>query len=102
MFRDKTRLGMDRLFFDKDSNCTCNCGPPLCAGTTALSFEQTSVRSNDRSAFAGSMQQDAVVQLASMMISQAQNALEQTPSTTATHEAANIAGLATLIAAAKA
>jgi hypothetical protein len=65
-------------------------------------FEQSSGRFNERAAFASAMQMDSNVAMNSMFLAQAQNALEQTPSTTAIGESALTANLAALIAAAKA
>ena len=82
---------------DKECQCPCFCDP-----TVSRQFEQTSGRYNDRSAFANNLQQDAVVQMQSMFQAQAQNALEQTPNSSAVSESNLVANLATLIAAAKA
>ena len=84
---------------DKDKSCQCPC---FCDPTVARQFEQTGGRYNDRSAFANNLQQDSVVQMQSIFQAQAQNSLEQTPHTQMQTDASNIAGLATLIAAAKA
>ena len=84
---------------DKDSTCQCPC---FCDPTVARQFEQTGGRYNDRSAFANNLQQDSVVQMQSMFQAQAQNALEQTPQTSAITDAGLVAHLATLINAAKA
>ena len=96
--RDKTQLVADCLHFD-DAKCICPC---FCDPTVARQFEQTGGRYNDRSAFANNLQQDSVVQMQSMFQAQAQNALEQTPSTTMMEQQSLVAGLANLIAAAKA
>jgi len=56
--------------------CGCSC---ICDPTVARGFDQTSMRYNDRSAYASNNQQDTQVLLLSMFQAQAQNALEQTP-----------------------
>ena len=78
-----------------DCNC-CGCDPG-----SNRTFEQTASRYNDRSAFANNLQQDSVVQMQSMFQAQAQNALEQTPSTTMMEQQSLFAALSGLIAAAK-
>jgi len=58
--------------------CGCSC---ICDPTVARGFDQSSMRYNDRSAYANNNQMDNQTLLLSMFQSQAQNSLEQTPMT---------------------
>lgn len=58
----------------------CHC-PCFCDPTVARSFEQSASRYNDRSSYANNNQQDNQTLLLSMFQAQAQNSLEQTPTT---------------------
>jgi len=63
---------------NENKACGCSC---ICDPTVARGFDQTSMRYNDRSAYANNNQQDNQTLLLSMFQAQAQNNLEQTPGT---------------------
>ena len=84
---------------DKKDPCNCPC---FCDPTTSRAMEQTGMRYNDRSAFAGSLQMDNNVALNGIFLSQAQNSVEQTPNSQMMNQQSLTASLSTLIAAAKA
>ena len=63
---------------DENKACGCSC---ICDPTVARGFDQSSMRYNDRSAYANNNQMDNQTLLLSMFQSQAQNSLEKTPET---------------------
>ena len=77
---DKLRFAgtPEHVHFQADDKCHCPC---FCDPTVARGFEQSAMRYNDRSSYANNNQQDNQTLLLSMFQAQAQNSLEQTPTT---------------------